>query len=55
MRQCVLRYVLLLLLFPWVRPNTRSQKKLKQYFFVLACDKMCSLKYWITVKPQITE
>ena len=31
-------------------PDTHSLIKHKQYFFVPACDTMCSLKYWITVK-----
>ena len=50
-RQCILRYVLLLLYYSWVMPDTHSLIKHKQYFFcMLLWDKIWSLKYWITVK-----
>ena len=55
MRQCILRYVLLLLYYSWVMPDTRFYIKHKQYFFVPACDKICSLTYWITVKRSKVE
>ena len=33
-RQCILRYVLLLLYYSWVMPDTHSLIKHKQYFFL---------------------
>lgn len=50
MRQCILWYVLLLLFYSWVMPDTLHRESISSIFFVPACDKMCSLKYWITVK-----
>ncbi len=35
MRQCILRYVLLLLYYSWVMPDTRFYIKHKQYFLYL--------------------
>jgi hypothetical protein len=55
MRQCILWYVLLLLFYSWVMPDTRMYESISSIFFVPACDTMCSLKYWITVKRSIVE
>ena len=34
MRQCILQYVLLLLFYPWVMPDTRMYESLSSIFFV---------------------
>lgn len=31
-------------------PDTLHRESISSIFFVPACDTMCSLKYWITVK-----
>ena len=34
MRQCILLYVLLLLFYPWVMPDTRMYESISSIFFV---------------------
>ncbi len=45
MRQCMLWYVLLLLFYSWVMPDTLHRESISSIF-------LCSLTYWITVKTK---